>query len=110
MARVFSLAGRDDIDLTPTGRGSPQIATNAKENDFGDVPKVEADASAIRAAIFTNLIPDKLCLIGEAPTLHGFQTFENERVGYPEIQMTFRERELGDRKLIDVIHRHGFIA
>src|SRR5690606_26507222 len=74
LAAVLALAALDHVDLASTGierAGVPSAHT--EQQQFGDVSKIEADTAAVRAAILTDLVPDDVGDVAEAPPLHYFK-------------------------------------
>ena len=63
----------------------------------GRVAEIKADAASIRAAILADFVPDDVALVVEPPRLHDPQTFRQQRVGHPQIQVRSVVRQLLDR-------------
>src|SRR5579875_625672 len=76
LPRMFLLAADDDVDLSSARLQSPQLAARAKKKQLCDVAEVKAHAAPVRPAVFARLVPDEVGLVGEAPTLHDLQRFE----------------------------------
>jgi hypothetical protein len=72
---VLALRNPNDIDLSSAGRQRSESTANAKEHQFGCVPKIETNTSAIRPTVFANLMPDYVRLVSETPSLHHRQSF-----------------------------------
>lgn len=68
LARMLAFARLDHVYLTAAGRQRSRVfAANAKEDEFGHVAEIEADA----AAILPDFMPDDIGFVGE---LYGSQT------------------------------------
>src|SRR5579863_530424 len=64
LARMLAFAGLDHVDLAAARRERARVlAANAEQNDLGHVAEVEADASAVGAAVFADLVPDDIGFI-----------------------------------------------
>src|SRR5215469_7213795 len=108
---MLALARGEQIDLPPSGRERTRIlALHAEQDQLGHVAKVESDAAAIRAAVLADLVPDDVGFVGEAPGFHDRQTFRQQRIGTPEIEMRLCCRNLPDWELLDLLERQRAIA
>src|SRR5229473_3810559 len=108
---MLALSSCQQIHLTPSRRQRARIlALHAEQDQFRDVAEVEAHATAIRAAVFANLVPDKVGLVEKAPSLHDCQSFRQQCVWAPQIKMRFEGRYLAHRKRFDVLKPQGVIA
>ena len=68
---VLALLRSDEVDLRPCrGKGSVVLAANAKQEDFSHVAEVEADTTAVRASILSDLFPYDITLVFKSPSLH----------------------------------------
>src|SRR5438105_1212180 len=61
LAGVLALAGREQIDLPPSGRESAGISSlYTKQDQLGDIAEVKSDTPAIRTTILANLMPNEI--------------------------------------------------
>src|SRR6266849_8753367 len=105
---MLALSSCQQIHLAPSLRQRARIlAIHAEQDQFRDVAEVEAHATAIRAAVFANLVPDKVGLVAKAPSLHDCQSFRQQCVWAPQIKMRFEGRYLAHRKRFDVLKPQG---
>ena len=111
LARVLALALGDEVHLPPPRRQSAGIfAPSAEQNDLGNVAEIEPHAPAIGAAILSGFVPDDVGFVIETPSLHHFQTVGKQRVGNPEIEVSGRRGDIGDRQGADVGQFHRAIS
>src|SRR6266567_7713192 len=68
----------------------------SEKDQLGDIPIVESDTSIVWAAILTNLQPDDVGFVFEAPGLHRFQSPGEQGIGTPEVKMGLFSGDLGD--------------
>jgi len=110
-ARMFAFAGGKQIDLAPAGRKRTRIlSAHAKQNEFGHIAKIEANATAVRAAVLSYLVPNDIGLVAEAPCLHDRQAFGQKGVRAPQVQMRLLPGDMLDRKRLDIVERERAIA
>jgi len=68
---MFAFAASYKINLASAGRpGSGIFAAHAEQNQFRYIAKIETDTSAVGTAVFTDLVPDYVGLVGESPSRH----------------------------------------
>jgi hypothetical protein len=73
---MLPLARSKIIHLRAARIQCPSVfASNAKQENFSDVPEIEADTTTVRAAVFANLMPDNIALVLKTPRLHHLETF-----------------------------------
>src|SRR5579883_345055 len=96
---MLSLASRQQVHLASSRRQRTRVlAADTKQNEFGHVPKIEADASAVRPAVLSDLMPDNIGLISEAPGLQNLEPLRQQRVWTPKIQVRSRSGQFAHRK------------
>ena len=72
---MLALTSPSVVYLSAAGRQRSRVLpSNAKEQNFRDVAKIEADASAIGPAIFPELAPNDHGLIIKAPCGRSYTT------------------------------------
>src|SRR5437763_114787 len=85
---MFALSAGQIVHLGPPRlQRSGVLALNAEEHEFGHVPEIEPHTASIRAAIFSDLVPDDVALVSESPRLHDFESPRQQCIGYPQVQM-----------------------
>lgn len=85
---MLPLAAGDEIDLASARVERAGIfASNAKQDYFGYVPEIEADAATVRAAVFADFVPDEVRLVLESPAFEDFEPRWQQRIGHPKIAM-----------------------
>src|SRR5487761_1904109 len=110
LTRMFALLRRKQVDLTATRSERPQIAAHTKEHKLSDIAEIESNATPIWTTILACLVPDKVCLVGEAPAFHHLKPFHDQRIGNPEIEVAARLREPRNWQIHDLIQREGGVA
>ena len=70
LLRMPLLHGRYDIDHPTPGLRGSEMAARTKKDEFCDIAIVEANPTTIRPAIFSNLEPNDIGLVFEAPRFH----------------------------------------
>src|SRR5205823_5637333 len=71
LARVLALAARQQIDLAPARSTCARVlAVHTEQNELGNVAKVETDATAVRAAVPSYLVPNEIRFVLESPRAH----------------------------------------
>ena len=61
LARMFTLARRQQVYLPPPRRERAGVSTARTEQDqLGHVAEVEADTAAVGAAVFANFVPGQI--------------------------------------------------
>src|ERR1044072_1261715 len=97
---MLTLSRCEQIHLPTARRESSRIlAADPEQNQLRDISELETDASSIRAAVFTNLVPNDIRFVVEAPRFHHREAFRQQRVRTPQIKV----RRIGS----DVAHRQG---
>lgn len=91
---MLSFAAGKKVNL-PSSRckGSGILATHPKEDELGYVPEIETDATAVRAAVLSDLVPDEVAFVFESPGFHNRDTIGQQRVRNPKIQVGSFRRE-----------------
>src|SRR5207248_11692923 len=79
-------------------------------NQLRYVAEIETHSAAIGAAVFADLVPADIGLVGEAPRPHDRETLGQERVGTPKIQMRRGRREFVDWQRHDLVECHRSIS
>ncbi len=51
------------------------VSANPKQKHLCDIPKIETNPTAIRLAIFPDLLPDEVGLVLESPCIHNGKPF-----------------------------------
>jgi hypothetical protein len=87
---MLMFSAHDNVDLPAAWFQGSELPARSKQQEFRHIAKIEANTSAIRAAILASLVPNNVGFISEAPTFHDLKAFQQERVGTPEIEMTLR--------------------
>jgi len=104
LTRMFALHTGEVVNLSSSRRERPGVLPADSEQDqLSDVAEIKADSSAIRAPVLTDLVPYKIALIPEAPSLHNRKTIRKEGIGAPKVQMCGRRSDPRDRKTDDVL-------
>lgn len=68
---MLSLSRGDGVYLTATRwQGARVLASNAEQDQFGDVAKVKTDSTPVRATVLSDLLPDDVAFVGKAPRSH----------------------------------------
>ena len=107
---MFPFPSADYVNLCATrGQGS-YVAPHSEQDYLSDVAEIEADSSAIRAAIFPDLVPDEVRFVLEPPSFHDFKALQDKGVRDPEIEVTLWQDELRDRQLKNLIVGHRSIS
>lgn len=107
---MLSLSGRENVSLCPPWFKRSHTSTNTKQYKLSDIPKVKPDSPSIWPAVFSNLVPDQIGLIGKTPALHHFKTFCKKSIWNPKIKVCLRCSYSIDRQLQDFLHCHGRIS
>src|SRR6516164_4426568 len=111
LAAVLALTRFDVIDLPPSRRERAGVlAAHAEQNQFRYVAEIEADATAIRTAVFADFVPDDVGLVAEAPRLHHREAVGQQRIRAPQVNVRRRSGELCDRQRHDLVERHGAVT
>jgi len=71
---MLTLASCKKIDLSSSRCGCTQTSAGPKEDEFGDVPKVEPNAAPVWTTVLADFVPDDVGLVCKAPPLHDLKT------------------------------------
>jgi len=94
LTRVLPLSCGKEIDLPSSGRKRPCVpSAHAEQQDLGHVTEVESNASAVGAAVLSDLVPDDVGFVVESPCFHHFEPFGQHGIGAPKVKMG---RRLGE--------------
>src|SRR5664280_969320 len=108
---MFTLARSEQIHLPPTRRKrSCVLAAHTKQNILGDVAEINANAAAIRAAVFTDLMPDDVRLVGKTPSLHHRDSIGQQCIWAPQVEMRCWRKNLRHRQSSDLVKLHRAVA
>jgi hypothetical protein len=108
---MFPLLRCQEINLATTGRKRARVgSTNAKENEFGHIPKVEPHSSPIGPPVLSDLVPYNIAFVVEAPRLQYANSIRQQRVGYPQVQVRGIRRHVVDGQCGDFVKLHCAIA
>lgn len=111
LAAVFALLGAEVVNLGAAGgEGAGVASADAEQEHFGDVAEVEADAAAVAAAVFPQLVPDDVGFVGEAPGGEDAQALGQEGVGAPEVEVGGGGQEVGDGEVANLVECEGGVA
>ena len=110
-ARVFALHRLNDIDLTSSGRKCPCIlSAYPEENNFRGVAEIEANATSIGAAVFSDFMPDDVAFVLKSPRCHHAQPFGKERIRNPKVQVGRFDTDTSNRKVTNCVEGHCVIT
>lgn len=70
---MFTLSGHQNVYLCSPWLQRPHTASNAKQEEFCYIAKIEAYTASIRSTMFAYIIPDDIRLTGKNPSLHDLQ-------------------------------------
>src|SRR5262249_49625777 len=108
---MFPLARRKIIHLPPTWRQGARVLTlDAEQQQFSYVAEVETDTATIRAAILPNFVPHNVRLVPESPCTQDLQSFGQQCVRNPQIQMRNVRRNLRNRQCFYLLQRHRVVT
>src|SRR5216684_8034414 len=108
---MLTLARPHVVHLSTSRGESPRVLpSNTKQYNLGHVSKIKSDTTTIRAAILPELVPYKVCLVFEPPSLHYPQPLGKQGVRHPQVQMSGSRRDLANRQLGDFVGGHGPIT
>src|SRR5690606_26614510 len=110
LARMLALDRFDHVHLATTRGERAQLAAYAEQDRFGDVPEVETDAAAVRAAVLPALRPNEHRLVLEPPRLHDLQALGHQGVRNPQVAMRLGGHHVGDGKRRDLLPVHRLVA
>ena len=111
LSRVLPLLGGKVIDLPATGtERSRVLPAHAKQDKLRDIAEIEADTTAVGAAVFADLVPDDIGLVGEAPRLHRGETIREESIRHPQVEMGSFLGDVAHGERQDLLDRHGGVA
>src|SRR5215813_8367830 len=107
---MFTLLCFDNVDLCPPRRQGPELPADPEEYHLSSIAKVKSDPTPIRPTILPNFMPDEVSLILKSPCLHDLETFAQQRIRHPEVEMALRRRHCGHGDGFDGLKRQGRIA
>src|SRR5690606_34246776 len=81
-----------------------------KQHQFGDVAEVEANAAPIRPAILADLVPDEIAFVGESPGFKHLDSFGQQGIRHPQIEVGRVGCQLFNRQRHDFIKAHRAVA
>lgn len=111
LAGMFSLARRQKVDLSSSGRERAGVlAAHAEQDQLRDIAKIKTDASPIRAAVLADLVPDNVGFVSEAPRFHHFQAVRQQRVGAPQVKMGSLRSDQRYRQRLYFFERESAVA
>src|SRR6202040_4458933 len=108
---MLSFAGCEQVDLTaPRRERACILAPGPEQNQFCDIAEIEAHSTAIRATVFAYLVPDDICFVTKTPGFNHCQTFRQQGVRAPEIEMGRLACEFFNRQGHDLFECHRVIT
>ena len=93
---MLALAVDNYVGLPTSGRECPQFSLDPEKNHLGDIAEVKTDTTTVRPTVLSDLVPDEICLIGEAPFLQQMKAFRQKGVGTPKINVAGRLRQIAN--------------
>src|SRR4030095_6991078 len=91
-------------------RQGPELPADAEEDHLGSIAKVKSDPTPVRTTIFPNFMPDEVSLVLKSPCLDDLESFAQQCIRHPEVEMTLRRRHCGHRDGFDGLERQVRIA
>ena len=110
LPRMFAFASRHQVHLPPARSECAHAPTDSEENQFGHIAKIETHTTPVWSAVLANLVPHDVSLVSESPAAHRLQTFSQEGVWNPEVQMAPCCGEGGHRQFENLLELHSGIA
>ncbi len=107
---VLPFPGRDDVCLRAACTKSTHVPANSKKDEFCDISEVETHTPSIRTAVFPNLVPNHVRLVGEPPPLHHFKAFRDKGIGNPQIEMGLSRRKAVNREFENLLQCHRWVT
>ena len=85
---MLALPAGKQVDLSSSGIECAGIfPAHPEQQNLRDIPKVEAHAAPVGAAILPHLVPDKIRFVLESPFRQDDQAGREKRIRNPEIAM-----------------------
>jgi hypothetical protein len=81
-----------------------------EQQELGHVSEIKPNAASVWPPVLADLVPNDVCLISESPSFHDIQSFKQEGVRTPEIEMAFRKAEFGNWEVSDFLEGERFVT
>src|ERR1043166_3433135 len=108
---MLTLACSEQIHLPSAWRERPRIlAADSEEDQLSHIAEIEPNAAAIRSTIFSDLVPNNIGFVIEAPRLHHREPFRQQGVRTPQVKMRGIGCDIADRQHLDFIELHRAVA
>src|ERR1700677_313167 len=107
---MLALPCGDEVHLAAAWGQGAQLAAGAKKYQFGDVPKIKPNAAPVAPAVFADLVPHEVRLVGETPVLEDHEAFSQERIWHPQIAVRTGSHDVGNGQGGDLLGRHRRVA
>src|ERR1700731_3809580 len=107
---MFTFSSGEGVHLRSPWFKRSHASANAKQHQLRYIAKIKSDASPVRSTVFTNLEPNNIRFVGEAPRLHHSEAFHQEGVRTPQVKMRSGRSKVRDRQIENFLEFHRRIA
>src|SRR5262245_39401373 len=107
---MLTLLCFDNVDLGPPRRQGSELPADAEEYYLSGIAKVKPNSTPVGTTILPNFMPDEIGLVLKSPRLHDLESFAQQRIRYPEVEMALRRRHCCHGDGFDGLEHQGWIA